>query len=126
MGVHARDLAVPAQRERVRRAAPDRQAVAGVAEMQDLLRAVTVAIQQERQAATLGLKALFELCGGGPMRRVRMLHRVPLYSGVMTRKYWTLRGAAGLVCEREAHEIGHLAEDPARELGPPWGLLVQA
>jgi hypothetical protein len=66
--VHARDLLVPRQRELVVRASPDRQPPAHAVELEDHLRALVVAVDEERRAAALGLEHRLQLGRGGLVR----------------------------------------------------------
>ena len=103
--VHARDLRVPRQRDVVGRAAPDRQPLGHVAEVEDLLRALAVAKQQERPHPPLGLDALLQLGGRRAVQGVGELHRIQLYAGC---RAWTQDfGASGARRVRESDEIAH-------------------
>ena len=78
LGVQARDLGVPLQRDVVAGAAPDRDALARRVEHEQPLGAVAVAQDEERRALALGLDALAQLGGrgrvGGEWRLIGLLH----------------------------------------------------
>ena len=68
--VHARDLGVPLQHDAGGTAAPDRQPFRRPVEIDDALRVLAVAVEQERAAETFGREARLEFGGGGAMHPV--------------------------------------------------------
>ena len=63
--VQAGDAAVPPERHVVLGTAPDRQPLHRLVELEDALGAVLVAVDEEREAAALGLQPRLQLGGGG-------------------------------------------------------------